>query len=35
MGLSANVIAELVAELGPLWHERTRPSLRPVRGSAL
>lgn len=26
-GLSADVIAELVAELGPLWHERHQAKL--------
>ncbi|MFJ9434871.1 transposase family protein [Streptomyces sp. NPDC101490] len=39
-GLSANVIAELVAELGPLWHERhqakltSRPRKRGVGAGA-
>ncbi|MFD0104650.1 transposase family protein, partial [Streptomyces sp. NPDC127164] len=39
-GLSAGVIAELVAELGPLWHERhqaelaSRPRKRAVGAGA-
>ncbi|WP_234329563.1 MULTISPECIES: transposase family protein [unclassified Streptomyces] len=39
-GLSANVIAELVAQLGPLWHERhqaklaSRPRKRAVGAGA-
>ncbi len=28
-GLSADVIAELVVELGPLWHERHQAKLMP------
>ncbi|WP_255311136.1 hypothetical protein [Streptomyces viridosporus] len=39
-GLTAGVIAELVAEVGPLWHERhetrltSRPRKRAVGGGA-
>ncbi|WP_234432547.1 helix-turn-helix domain-containing protein, partial [Streptomyces sp. NRRL S-378] len=39
-GLSADVIAELVAEVGPLWHERhqtrleSRPRMRAVGAGA-
>ncbi|MFI9082285.1 transposase, partial [Streptomyces sioyaensis] len=39
-GLSADVIAELVAEIGPLWHERhqtklvSRPRKRAVGAGA-
>ncbi|MFC8294852.1 transposase family protein [Streptomyces sp. NPDC057242] len=28
-GLSADVIAELIAEVGPLWHERQQTKLAP------
>ncbi|MEU3700007.1 transposase family protein [Streptomyces griseoviridis] len=35
MGLSAGVIVEFVAELGPLWHGRHQAELASRRGSVL